>query len=568
MKNNMKTFLIAAVSGFMFASCNDFLEQPAYGVLAEDNLTGTEQIENLCISAYAGIGNEDFNRPLNLWGYGNVRADDAYKGGNDQNDCDPLHFLEISSPSIANDTWYGDVFWYRNYVAISRINSALRALNSVTGEEMPDKTVRMAEMRFLRGHIHFIQKIVFKRIPYITEEMSSDDISNASNVALTNDELWQKIVEDFDFAHQNLPPAQPEAGRADQYAAAAYLAKTYLYKAYRQDDAHNVTEINQAELQKVIELCDEIIASPYRLENDFANNFLPGEYENGVEALFSVQYSQEDGTTYGRLNMGCALTAPTPGGDFNKPSQSLVNAFITQNGLPDFDGYNTADYSEDADKVDPRLFHTVALPGKPYKYTDLIFRNSDDFITSRNPSMYGNYSSLKENVDPQSTYYVKTGPWYANSKNWIVLRYSDVLLFRAEALIETGRFADALPMINQLRNRAGTSRSLIAFANGKMEVSPYLDGVNCTWNEDFARKALRWERRLEMAMEGSRFFDLVRWGIADATMNAYYTKEKAQHTYYNGAAFTKNKNEYSPIPVPQMNFSKGIYKQNHGFQTN
>lgn len=359
MKKIINKILILTLSAFILSSCQDFLEQPPYAILAEDDMNGVMQIENLCISAYAGIGNDEINRPLSLWGYGNVRSDDAYKGGNDQNDGEPLHFLEISSPSIANETWFNDVFWYRNYVVISRINSALRALDNITEAEMPNKVVRQAEMRFLRGHMHFIQKIIFKQIPYIVETMTPEDIANTSNVALSNDELWQKIVDDFDFAHKNLPASQPQIGRANKYAAAAYLAKAYLYKAYRQDEAHNVTEINKADLQKVIEFADEVIASPYRLENDFANNFLPGEYENGVEALFSVQYSQEDGTTFGRLNMGCALTTPTPGGDFNKPSQSLVNAFVTKNGIPDFDGYNTSDFNESANKVEILVFITL-----------------------------------------------------------------------------------------------------------------------------------------------------------------------------------------------------------------
>lgn len=566
MKNIFKIIAVL-IFIFSFGSCEDFLEQPASGILAEDDLTGAEQIENMCISAYAGIGNDEINRPLSLWGFGNVRSDDAYKGGNDQNDGNWLHFLEISSDAFNSaDNWLTDVFWYRNYVVISRINSALRALNNISEAEMPKKNTRIAEMRFLRGHMHFIQKIIFHQIPYITEDMSPGDISKESNVALTSDELWQKIVDDFDFAYNNLPPAQPEVGRANKYSAAAYLAKSYLYKAYRQDEAHNVVEVNQPELQEVISLTNEIIASPHRLESDFAYNFLPGEYENGSEALFSVQYSQEDGTTFGRLNMGCALTTPTPGGDFNKPSQSLVNAFRTRNGLPDFDGYNTTDYNEGTDKVDPRLFHTVALPGKPYKYTGLTFENSNYFTIGRNASMYGTYSSLKENVDPQSRYYVKTGPWYANSKNWIVIRYADVLLMRAEALIETGSYADALPLINQIRNRAKVSTNLIGFA-GNMDIRPYTDGVNCTWTQDFARKALRWERRLEMAMEGSRFFDIVRWGIAGETMDAYYSKEKAQHTYYQGAVFHKNKDEYCPIPVNQINYSKGegLYENNYGW---
>ncbi|MBP7151892.1 MAG: RagB/SusD family nutrient uptake outer membrane protein, partial [Paludibacteraceae bacterium] len=150
----------------------------------------------------------------------------------------------------------------------------------------------------------------------------------------------------------------------------------------------------------------------------------------------------------------------------------------------------------------------MAIPGKPYKYTNVNFRTDQ----SRNPNMYGYYSSLKENVDPASEYYVKTGPWYANSKNTIVIRYADVLLMRAEALIETGDYQDALPLINQIRNRAKVSTSLIGFASSYVNIQPYEDGVNCTWTQDYARKALRWERRLEFAMEGSRFFDLVRWG--------------------------------------------------------
>lgn len=557
----LNIIILTLMSAFTFYSCQDFLEVPSYGILTEDNLTGAKQIENEVISAYAAIGNDEINRPLSLWNYGNVRSDDAYKGGNDQNDGDFLHFLEISSPSIGNETWYTDGFWYRNYVAISRANFALRLLNNVSEEDMPNKKIRMAEMRFLRGHMHFIQKIVFKMVPYIDETMSAEDIANVSNVKYSNDELWQKIADDFQYAYDNLPASQTEVGRANKYAAAAYLAKVYIYKAYRQDEMHNVISVDAADLQKVLDLTADVMTSSYRLENDFAYNFLPGEYENGPECLFAIQYSTDDGTAYGRLNMGNALTTPTPGGDFNKPSQDLVNAFKTSNGLPVFDTYNTADYNETTDKTDPRLFHTVAIPGKPYKYTNVNYEQNQ----SRNPGMYGYYSSLKENVDPASEYYVKTGPWNANTKDNIVIRFADVLLMRAEAFIETGNYAAALPLINQVRNRAKVSTGLIGFAATKMNIQTYQDGVNCTWSEDYARKALRWERRLEFAMEGSRFFDLVRWGIADSVINAYYLNQAPTHTFFQGAQFTKNKNEYVPIPIQQINFSKGIYKQNYGF---
>ncbi|MDR0543336.1 MAG: RagB/SusD family nutrient uptake outer membrane protein [Dysgonamonadaceae bacterium] len=568
----MTISLVLCLMTFALVSCEDFLDKPAYGFLAEDDLTGIEQVENMCVGAYATLANDDINHQQNLWGYGNVRADDAYKGGGGLDDNTELHWFEISSPSLDNQIGEPDVFWYRNYMAVSRINSAIRALQAIDEKKMPLKNTRIAEMRFLRAHFHFVNKICFKHIPYITEDLSTEDIAVESNVKYTSDEVWQKIAGDFDFAHKNLPPVQPEIGRANKYAAAAYLAKTYLYKAYRQDEMHNLTEINQAELQKVIELADEIIASPYHLESDFAYNFLPGNYENGAEAIFSVQYSKEDGTHFGRLNYGSTLCVPTidfksPNMDFHKPSQSLVNAFITQNGLPDADGYNATDYNEASNQVDPRLFHTVALPFKPYKYTG----NEFTMQCARTPGLYGYYSSLKENVDPNSEYLQRTHDnfaWYANSKNWIVLRYADVLLWKAEALIESHRHSEALPIINELRNRAAQSLSLIAWAATFSNVQIYRDGANCTWTEDFARQALRWERRMEMSLEGSRFFDLVRWGIAAETMNAYYAKEKGAHSYYNGAQFVKNKHEYIPIPIQQLRWSKGLYKQNYGFPAN
>ncbi len=559
----IKNILYILTTSLLLFSCSDFLEVPAYGILTEDNLTGVEQIENEVIAAYAGIGNDEINRPLSLWNYGNVRSDDAYKGGRDQTDGDFLHFLEISSPSIANMTWYTDVFWYANYSAISRSNAALRLLNNISEEEMPNRNTRIGEMKFLRAHMHFVQKITFKMIPFIDESMSAEDIANVSNVEYSNDELWQKIIDDLEYAYENLPEVQESEGRANKFAAAAYLAKAYLYKAYRQDDPdgkHDITSIDQAELLKVVELSTYVLNSSYKLENDYANNFLPGEYENGEESLFAVQYSKDDGTTFGRLNMGNALTTPTPGGDFNKPSQNLVNAFKTVNGLPDFDNYANTNYNEATDKVDPRLYHTVAMPGKPYKYTSVNFESNQ----SRNPGMYGYYSSLKENVDPASEYYVQTGPWYANSKNQIVIRLADVILFKAEALVELGRQDEALPLVNQLRNRAKVSTNLVSFANN-IDIQTYEPGVNCTWTQDYARKAVQWERRLEMAMEGYRFYDLVRWGIADSTLNTYYLKEAIDHTYYQGAQFTKNRNEYVPVPIQQINFSKGIYQQIYGF---
>jgi hypothetical protein len=484
-----------------------------------------------------------------------------------------IHWFEISSPSLSNQISLPDGFWYCNYIAVSRANSALRALKNISDKEMPTRQSRIAEMRFLRAHMHFYNKVLFKNIPYITEDMSRDDISNQPNVSdvLTSDSIWHAIIADFEYSYEHLPATQEQVGRPTKYAAAAYLAKAYLYKAYRQDEMNNVIEINTQDLEKVVDYADVVLSSYFELENDFANNFLPGEYENGKESIFAIQFSQEDGTAFGRLNMGNVLCTPTngndfssPGLDFHKPSQSLVNAFITKNGLPDFTGYNDHDYNEAADKVDPRLFHTVALPDKPYKYTEKIFTRQ----CARTPAVYGYYSSLKENIDPASPYYQRAHlnfAWWGNSKNWILLRYADIMLFKAEALIELHRYNEALSLINEVRTRAQNSISRILFAIPFIDIDTYKPGVNCDWTEGYARQALRWERRVEMACEGYRFFDLVRWGIADEVLNAYYAKEKLTRAYYSSAYFQKNRNEYAPVPLQQLQWSKGLYKQNYGF---
>lgn len=555
--------LLAACS-FLFAGCSDFLDMNPNGILDEENVSGVEQLDKLVISAYSMLGNDHYDIPFNLWPYGNVRSDDAYKGGRDESDIQDFHFYETSSNITAN---FGepDGLWYNCYIAISRANNALRSLNNVSEQDFPNKKIRIGECRFIRGHFYFLLKVLFKSIPYIDETVAIEDYGTISNIALSNDELWQKIADDFKAAYDNLPESQgTDVGRANKYSAAAYLAKTYLYKAYRQDEKHNVTEINAEDLKQVLTFSNEVMSSDYGLEDDFAYNFLPGSYENGKESLFAIQHSTDDGTLYGRLNFSDALNVPmkfSGSCDFQKPSQNLVNAYKTVNGLPEFSDYNKADYNANTDKVDPRLYHTVALPGVPYKYDK---KNIFDESWTRNKAVYGLYSSLKENValnDPSS---VLIDPFRANTKNKIVIRYADVVLMRAEALIELDREKEALPLINEIRERAKKSTGLIDYAEN-VDIALYVDNVNCNWTKPYAREALRWERRLELAMESQRFFDLVRWGIADSVINTFYKEEAPKRTYYEDAHFEKNRAEYVPIPQQQINFSKQVYKQNYGY---
>lgn len=555
-------YIAVLFAAMVMASSCDFLNDDPQGILSDEQVKGPDQVEGLVTAAYSSLGNDHYDKPFSLWPYGNVRSDDAYKGGNDENDISAFHFYEIAQ-NIKTDFGEADGLWFYSYKAISRTNTALSVLKTVSTNDVPLRDTRMGEMYFLRGHFYFILKTVFGHIPFVDEDLPIDDYDKVDN-KLSNDEQWAWIVSDFQKAYDLLPEKQDQLGRANKIAAAAYLAKANLYRAYRQDERNNLTEINRADLEEVLKYTEKVLNSGYGLEYDFAYNFLPGAYQNGKESLFAVQYSIDDGTMFGRLNWGDVLSVPMGVGccDFHKPSQNLVNAYKTdKTGLPMFDSFDNTNYDSKANTVDPRLYHTVAMPGFPYKYNkELIYEEG----WNRNPTVYGYYASLKENVDPSCDCFVNVAPFYGNSKNRIIIRYADAILMRAEALIELGRHNEALPLINQIRERAQRSTDMIDYAP-KLSVSLYQPGVNCTWSNDFARQALRWERRLEFAMEGSRFFDLVRWGIADQVINAYFKTESSRRSFLRSGNFTKSKNEYIPIPQQQINFVNGIYKQNYGW---
>lgn len=569
----IKTLVLSALLATSF-SCQDTLDVTPKAVISGDDLNTPENLDKLVVAAYSAIGNDHFTAPFTLWPYGNLRSGDAYKGGGGTADIFEYHFFETFA-YIRPDLGPADKLWFRYYVSISRANDALRRLSAISETEFPNKKVRMAEMRFLRGHSYFALKTLWNRVPYIDETVADDQYATISNVALTSDELWDKIAADFRAGVQDLPLTQSEVGRANQLSAKAYLAKTLLYQAYKQDASYNVTGTDAAKLQEVLTLTNDIITSGrYGLYDDFGKNFLP-EYDNGLESIFAIQRSLDDGTPKGRLDYSSMLNYPMNPEfgccGFHLPSQNLLNAFKTNaNGLPLFDTFNNADIKTPddfrANPVDPRVDHTATIPGHPYKYKpNLIFKSE----WARAPEIYGATASLKEVVSPDSPAFRKLPPFMSSSKNSVLIRYADVLLWRAEALIELGRQDEALPLINQIRARAGKSTGLLVDATGKptsaYRIDVYKPGTNCTWNQSFARQALRWERRLELAMEGNRFFDLVRWGIAADYLNSYFSVEKTKREYLKEAKFTKNRDEYLPIPFNQINFSKGLYKQNPGF---
>jgi hypothetical protein len=571
----MKKYLLLIVCLIgTLGSCKKALDEQPQGVIASNQLNTPENIEKMVVSAYAALGNENLHTSNSLWPWGSMRSGDAYKGGDGVGDNSEWNDYETF---VTNQNTNGltDQMWAQIYNNIARANNALLRLDNIAGSEFPLKTSRQGEMRFLRGNHYFMAKIMWNLVPYIDENVPTSEYIKISNTAMSSDQLWDKIAADFRYAANVLPATQTDAGRPNKYTALAYLAKTMLYQAYKQDNNHNMTGIDQAKLNQVVSLCDSVINfSGYALAPDFGDNFLEVT-ENGPESVFAIQYSKNDGTQFGRIDMGHSLTYPM-NPEYgccwqHIPSQDLVNNFKTDaNGLPLFNGYNNTDATKVADFLnqtfDPRLDHTVGIPGHPFKYVPtFVYQTS----WARAPAIYGYFTSMKDDAAANDPSFQKIPPFMSSSKNWELVRFADVLLWKAEALIELNRPNEALPLINMIRQRAGNSTARLKQADGSFtsnyKVSLYQPGVNCTWTQDYARQALRKERRLEFAMEGNRFFDLVRWGIADTYLNSYFASESTKRTYLKTAKFTKGRDEYLPIPLNQINYSKGLYKQNPGF---
>lgn len=554
-------------------SCSDFLDdQKPQGVLDSDMVKDPSNVDNLVISAYAVFTTaEDINSSFSMWNF-DVRSDDAYKGGNGTSDGDVFHQLEIEQ-GVLTTNWNINDMWVRLYNCISRVNSAISVLET-TSDSYQLKAQRLGEMKFLRAYAHFLLKRLYKNIPFIMDaNLKQEDYNTLSNTEFPNDEGWQQIIKDVEYAYSVLPVKQTDKGRPSKAAAAAFLTKAYLYKAYRQDDAasNKVTSINREDLLKVIEYSNPDIysAGGFDLEPDFHNNFRPEtQYENGVESIWAMQYSINDGTKYGNLNWSYGLIVPnipgvTDGGcDFYKPSQNLVNAYRTDaDGHPFIDTFNNKDYDLTQD-ADPRLFLTVGLTGLPYEFNSKYMMDASA-TWSRSNGLYGYYVTLKQNVDPDCGYLVK-GSWWGTPMNRIVFRYADVLLERAEAYAQLNETGEAIKLVNEIRKRAKQSTGMIANYPSDYGVKFNISTYNGTYSQEDALKIVKMERRLEMGMESERFFDLVRWGEAEKVLNKYFAEETNNCSIYGDAHFTADKNEYLPIPFSQVAASDGHYTQNIG----
>ena len=580
-------FLIALVILASSGCSDDFLENAPQGPLSEANMNDPKAVDLVVTGAYATFGcryadsNDPHLFPVTNWSYGEVRADNAYKGGGGETDLWEVHDMETAK--IQPNNGFLDGKWFNVYCGISRCNSAIKSLRKVDGNIVREKDARIAEVRVIRDHWYFELVRLFNRIPYMDRDLPENAYQSVRNDEFTREQHLSRIADDLMEAAKSLPDHQEEIGRINRRTALAYAAKVKLYQAYEQDPETNaVVNVNKKLLQEVVELIDGI--QGYDLLDDFQKLDLL-EYENGPESVFAIQFSKDDGSSgVGRVNWSMLLNSmtgpgcPWQGDGFFLPSQDLINAYQTDaDGLPLFDYQSRPDYGtvkfdgnggyalENVEgNVDPRLDFVTGRPTIRYK----TYAEKPCGLWVRNSDAYGYNNTKRFWLSPESDDATQGWPWGASALNWQIIRYADLLLYKAEALIEIGGggLEQARILINRVRQRAMDSDYVSDFNDPSKDAANYKIGLYpaAGWNQEYARKALRTEMRLEKAMEGERFFDLVRWGIAKETMNNYFNAEKDNRIYYNNASFETGE-EYFPVPVAQYNFSGGIYVQNPGY---
>ncbi len=589
----LKNIIYTSLCTLALASCSDdFMHNPAQGSLSEEIVTTPENIDLIITSAYAvlnGKTNEmgdPWCRPVTNWSFGEVRSDNALKGGGGEGDQWETHAMETFN--LETNNGFIDGKWFLFASQLSRVNNAIRALKAISPQDYPNRDLRIAEMKVLRSHFYFEFVRFFNQVPYVTEDTPHDDYATIPNNVYSRDEHLSRIAAELLEAAKDLPDRQDEVGRMNANIARAYAAKVKLYQAYKQDpQTHKTLSIDKDLMNEVVTLIDGI--KGYSLLSDFQQLDLVA-FDNGQESVFAIQHSLNDGTSDGgRVNWSNLLNSP--GGDspyhgdgFFLPSQDIINAYQTdENGLPEFDYQQLPDYctiekfetyKDDAgnDKytietsntdhfVDPRLDFVIGRPNITWK----TYSDSPCGSWVRDRGVYGHFCIKRFWVSPESPDMYPGWPWGASALNWQVIRYADLLLYKAEALIELDRLDEARACVNQIRQRAMNSTYVKDFNDPSKDAANYKIGLYTqAWTDkEYARKALRTEMRLEKAFEGERYFDLVRWGIAGETMTKYFENEKRIHIYYDKAHFDAGE-EYFAIPVAQYNFT-GIYVQNPGY---
>lgn len=547
----------------LFFGCSDeFLTRSPEGQFSTESLETEEGIDGILLGAYAMIdgsgldGTNDWNVTVENWAF-NIASDDALKG-TDAGDQPEQSFIEAYDYQSFN----GHITnrWRSLFKGVARANNAINAANSSEIISDEKRTQVVAEARFLRGIFHMEARKMWRMPPYISEE--NYVLEDVESTKVPNDrEIWPLIEADFEAAAADLPDSQGQVGRPTSWAAKAFLAKSKIYQGW--DDAGNP---NTAKLGEAKTILDEIVNSGvFSLVPDFEDNFLVAT-RNNPESIFEIQYaisSAADQASSRGMGLAHPYTDPWGCCGFYQVSQNLVNAYRTENGLPLIENFDDEDISiatnDDGTSavtatLDPRLDHTVGRPGILYKGFKIY---DTDFV--RDLSYAGPFFSKKHVAEPEG---FGIGGWgNLTANNYRYMRYDMILLWLAEAEVEVGSLERARELVNLIRERAantegfvpkaiqGTDRNDYTIVEGEYAANYDISTYEDPWtDQSLAREAVRFETRLEFAMEGHRYWDLVRWGIAAETLNNYIASESQHRSYLIGKSFTANKNEYFPIP--------------------
>jgi hypothetical protein len=562
---------------FSISCKEDFLVVDPAGAISEDQLTSKNGLEGTLIGAYSvlsGINNSFYSGSTN-WMWGSILGGEANKGTN-SGDQAQVNEIQAYNPQPTNESVLSK--YQITYEGIARVNSLLRVLPKADPNVSADDKKRIeGEGKFLRAHYYFELKRLFNNTPYIDENV---DYAQGIEEIGNDKDLWPMIEADMLFAFNNLPETQAAPGRANKWAAGAYLGKIYLYQE-KWTEARTV-------LNDVIANGKTANGKEYDLVPKYGDIFRIAN-DNNEESVFAIQAAAGTGSI-NNANPDFVLNFPYNGGPagccgFFQPSFELANSFRTVGGLPLLDGtYNDpgvelktdqgvaadAAFAPDAGTVDPRLDHSVGRRGIPY----LDHGNHPGIAWIRDQNYGGPYAPKKfiwskaeeagGGVDKSSW-----TPGYA-AINVPLIRFADVLLMAAEAeaeLNDAGALGRALGHVNRIRTRADNADGFVK--SGGNDAANYSINTYPSFpDQAFALDAIRFERKLELSGEGHRFFDLVRWGIAGTVLNDYldYERSKVSATPFAGASFTVGKSELMPIPQRERDvMGPELLKQNPNY---
>ncbi|MEO9003714.1 MAG: RagB/SusD family nutrient uptake outer membrane protein [Ginsengibacter sp.] len=585
------------IASFLFGCKRDFLDQNPIGSIGEITLANKAGVNGLLIGAYSlldGAGAVGGG----IWGsltvLASMASDDAHVGTEPNSDLGSVEGYTVNPTLfLINDQWSF------LYAAVQRSNEVLRILPKATDISADEAKQIEAEARFLRGVYHLRAALLWRNVPYVSDSVTYNNGNyNASNT----ESVWPKIEADLQFAANNLNTTKPQVGRANSWAAKAFLVKAFMFQ-------FKYTESKP--------LLDDIIANgvtpnglKYQLLDHYFDNFRTDK-KNGSECVFAAQMSVQDGAGGANGNGADLYNGPFGGPPsccygWLQPSFDLANAYKTDptTGLPQMDTYNdnpittdqgiesSAPFTPYQGSLDPRLDLVLGRRGIPY--LDWGIFPGKAWI--RQQSTGGPYSVIKNITSKARVSIDREGAAMNNPYNMI--RFADVLLWAAEVEVEVGSLAQAEIYVNRVRARAANpdgwvhtyvdnndpSKGFTTTPAANYKIGLYT-GQFAQQGKDFALKAVRFERRLELALEHHRFFDLQRYdhvttgeysgtGFMASLLNVYLTHETNVPDYNNkgyliNPLFTKGQDEIYPIPQSQIDLSKingvSTLKQNPGY---